>query len=209
MLISYLGGPFAFYDPVFVTTSELNIIVQPDSGDILREPATSQVAIVPRYESFIPPDQSEEDDWCNVATPVSLPGSVTLSFDVPFDIDWLSFTVGPDTQTVQFTIQASDSISDPDMYVIEDLTDSLLVRDFGLEIGPADSTLGLPLPPGNYFLVIADFVGFPSTYTLTSTILPSPPATLPVARSMAERRITGKIDAVRRSPQALQDLRRR
>ena len=64
------------------------------------------------------------------------------------------------------------------MYVIRDWRpDSLVVVDFGIG---ADATVvnvteGVFLDPGDYLLLVVDFIGLPTEYTLSSEILPTLP----------------------------------
>ncbi len=145
--------------------------------------------IVPRYETVLPPDQFEENDYCTVAADLIVPGALnatstvrSLTIDSPHDADWFKFTVGGTGASVRFTLAVADSVADLDLYVVRDLRpDSLVLVDFGIGGGVDNQTVGLFLDPGNYFLVVADFFGIPTEYELTSKVLslvrpPAPPA---------------------------------
>ncbi|HEX9727870.1 MAG TPA: pre-peptidase C-terminal domain-containing protein [Gemmatimonadales bacterium] len=175
IVVSYLGDPFTFYDS-FIPRTELDLFVDADIARelALGDPAKSVVRVVPEYVSALPPDGSEGNDFCDQAPTIALSGSVQYTFDNPFDVDWFKFTMTAD-QAVQFSVVSADSASDPDIYVIRDFGTSLVLWDAGLDFGSEDQTFGFVLDAGDYFLVLADFTGIPTTYQLTAEVLPAPP----------------------------------
>jgi len=54
--------------------------------------------------------------------------------------------------------------------------DSLVVVDFGVGADVTNETGGVALEVGDYFLIVVDFLGVPTEYTLSSEILAVVPA---------------------------------
>jgi len=166
------GGPF------FDTTTKLSgLAVFVDSLN-LAIPLRSGLEIRRGYHSILAPDQFEENDYCSVARDITVPGTLSgLTIDSPHDADWYRFTVGQDGQRVQFRLEAAEDFADLDTYVVRDLRpDSLVVVDFGVGADVTNETGGVPLEAGDYFLIVVDFLGVPTEYTLSSEILTAVPA---------------------------------
>ncbi len=172
------GGPF--YDPV-VNLSGIGVFV--DSLNLVT-PLRTGLRIKPGYHSALVPDRYEENDYCSVAQSIPVPGTVDrLSIDTPHDADWYTFTVGTGAN-VQFTVDVTEEFADLDTYVIRDWRpDSLVVVDFGFgsDAAAVNQTRGAFLDPGDYFLLVVDFIGLPTEYTISSEILAvAPPAPITV-----------------------------
>lgn len=137
----------------------------------------------------ITPDRFEENDFCdgadvNFADPqtqisVAPPASEVLTIDQPYDVDWYRFTV-PDTpengQLVTLRI-ASLPFGAPDSSNLGMALLSLDSLDFAVEGWTAEShaagsneRLSLELPPGDYYLLVADEVGVTTRYALCAAI---------------------------------------
>lgn len=59
-------------------------------------PATTayDLRVYPSYRSALPPDASEENDWCHVAAALPYPvGTLDLTFDHGEDLDWFDFVI--------------------------------------------------------------------------------------------------------------------
>jgi len=140
------------------------------------QPAAYELLLSPTYLSVLGPDVAEENDYCDVAAPLPLPGSTSLTIDNPHDIDWFRFSVPlPTTFTATATAAATDA--DLDLYVAQDFRpDSLVLVALKSDPGNAETLTGALLP-GDYFLVVVDFPGVPTNYTLTAGAVPAPPAT--------------------------------
>jgi hypothetical protein len=185
------GGPF--YDPaaklsgVGVFVDSLNLVV----------PLPTGLRIKPGYHSVLEPDKYEENDYCNVAQTIAVPDTLDrLTTDTPHDADWYAFNLATGAN-VQFTVEVAEEFADLDTYVIRDWRpDSLVVVDFGFgaDAAAVNQTEGLFLDPGNYFLLVVDFLGLPTEYTLSSEILPTVPPLPASVQSMRDR-----LDAKRRT----------
>ena len=192
VLVNYgEGGPF--YDPtasisaVGVFVDSLNLVVPLPTGLRIRK----------GYRSGLDPDRFEENDYCNVAQIIAVPDTLTqLTIDTPHDADWYVFNLSSGAN-VQFTVDVAENLADLDTYVIRDWRpDSLVVVDFGFgaDATAVTQTAGLFLDPGRYFLIVVDFLGLPSEYTLRSEILPTLPPTPAAVQSLRDR-----MDSRRRS----------
>ena len=185
------GGPF--YDPaaklsgVGVFVDSLNLVV----------PIPTGLRIKPGYHSVLEPDKYEENDYCNVAQTIAVPDTLDrLTTDTPHDADWYAFNLATGAN-VQFTVEVTENFADLDTYVIRDWRpDSLVVVDFGFgaDAAAVNQTEGLFLDPGNYFLLVVDFLGLPTEYTLSSEILPTVPPLPASVQSLRDR-----LDAKRRT----------
>jgi hypothetical protein len=164
----------------------------------LGTPAAYELVIASQYLSLLPPDAAEENDYCNVATPIAATGSVNLTIDNPHDIDWFRFTTTL-TGTFTATASAAEPEADLDFYLARDFRpDSLVLVGVKSDPGDTESITGV-LPPGDYFLVVVDFPGVPTDYTLSVTALGAPPAASePIDASLDEQlaRVRAKRDAV-------------
>jgi len=174
VMVAYgAGGPF--YDPA-VNVSGIGVFV--DSLNLVT-PLPTGLRIKPGYHSALVPDRFEENDYCSVAQNLTVPGTIDrLSIDTPHDADWYSFSLAAPT-ILQFSVDVVEQFGDVDTYVIQDWRpDSLVVVDFGFGVDAAavNSTKGALLDPGNYFLLVVDFIGLPTEYTLSSQILAAVPA---------------------------------
>jgi hypothetical protein len=139
------------------------------------DPRAYTLFIANEYASTLPPDAAEENDFCNVATPI--PGNATrnLTIDNPHDTDWFRFTIPAGGQTVTFRATAQDSTADLDLYILGDFRpDSLPSVSEALTVGDVEA-ITAALPAGDYFLVVVDFFGVPTDYTLNATFA-APPA---------------------------------
>lgn len=177
------------------------------------------MAVVNGYlttDPTIGPDRYEENDNCefadrnfaNPATRVDLgvaPFSDTLTIDNPHDIDWIRFRVpGPVPQAVTFqtapptVLDPSSRNGDVDLYVlgVPVAGSPLDIRGSSRNAGSSES-LTLLLDPGDYYMVVSDFAGHPTRYSLCAALGTSctPPigfSTSSVGPSMSRsRRPTG------------------
>jgi hypothetical protein len=137
----------------------------------------------------IGPDRMEENDNCEfadrnfgvAATRVDLgvaPFSDTLTIDNPHDIDWIRFRVpGPLPQLVAFqttaptVLDASSKNGDVDLYVmaIPVAGSPLDIKGSSRNAG-SDESLNLVLDPGDYYMVVTDFAGSPTRYSLCAAL---------------------------------------
>jgi hypothetical protein len=147
------------------------------------------LAVVEGYHTSDPaigPDRFEENDNCEFAdrnfsvpaTQVDLtnPFSDILTIDNPHDIDWIRFRVpGVVPQTVTFKSAPPASVDaatiDVDLYVLG-LVAAGSPRDTAFASradGPSES-MSVTLEPGEYYLVVADFAGTPTRYSLCAAV---------------------------------------
>ncbi len=135
------------------------------------DPAAYELVIVSEYASVIQPDAAEENDYCDVAASLPLPGPATLSIDNPHDIDWFRASV-PAQTTLTLTATAANDEADLDLYLVRDFRpDSLVLITVGSKPGASESVDAI-LDPGDYFLVVVDFPGVPTQYTLSAAVTP-------------------------------------
>lgn len=183
-----LGGlPAGTYN-VFVTYGEGSPFYDEPSGTAavgvfvdslnLAQPLRAGLEIRQGYHSLLEKDALEENDYCDVASSITVPGRIEkLTIDSPHDADWYRFRIDT-AQRLQFNVETTGDLADfadLDTYVVRDLRpDSLVVVDFS---GGADAaaTAAVELEPGNYFVVVVDFLGVPTEYTLTSELVNAPP----------------------------------
>jgi hypothetical protein len=148
------------------------------------DPARYEMLIISSYQSVLSPDLAEENDYCDVAPPLSIAQGRTLSIDNFRDIDWYRFSIAAATgdQSMDITTTAVDPDADLDVYVVRadsaggDLVDLELIQ-FNAASGVDESLLIDRIAPGNYYLIVMDFPGVPTLYTLDVTFGPprSPP----------------------------------
>lgn len=129
-------------------------------------------AILPGYVSVLPPDDAEENDFCNVAT-LLLPGGRTqnLTIDNPFEVDWFRFRMTA-SGLAEFLVAPTDTSALLDLYLFRNgLPDSLpeVARRLA---SPVPDALTVNLTQGEYFLVVVDFAGHPTPYALTTRFGP-------------------------------------
>ncbi len=170
-LYSCQGIPFAppqlLADSVVVALKDF----PPGQYDLLvayAKPGAYELAILRQYRSALPPDASEENDFCDLAAPLPLDDSRSLTIDNPHDIDWYRFTVGADGRQVTFDVDATEEGADLDIYVLRDDLPTALTLMGLSNIGGVTDEVVVPLDAGDYFLVVVDFAGVPTEYTLTS-----------------------------------------
>jgi hypothetical protein len=135
-------------------------------------PTRYEMAVLNQYVSVLTPDAAEENDYCDVATTLDVDGTATGSFtiDNPHDVDWFQFTIpGPLGRPVSVEATAQNPEADLDLYLVRDFRpDSLQVVALGSRPGTAESVQAL-LAPGAYFLLVVDFQGQATGYTLSAS----------------------------------------
>jgi hypothetical protein len=147
------------------------------------DPARYEMLITSTYESVRNPDIAEENDYCDVAAPLSIAQGRTLSIDNFRDIDWFRFRIAPATgdQSMDITTTAADPDADLDVYVVRadsaggDLSDLELIK-FNAASGVDEALAIDSIAPGNYYLIVMDFPGVPTQYTLDWTFGPKRPS---------------------------------
>jgi hypothetical protein len=194
VMVAY-GESGPFYDPM-ANVSGIGVFV--DSLNLVT-PLPTGLRIKRGYHSAILPDRFEENDYCSVAQGITVPSTVDrVNIDTPHDADWYKFSVATGAN-IQFTVDAVEEFADVDMYVIRDWRpDSLVVVDFGIG---ADATVvnvteGVFLDPGAYLLLVVDFIGLPTEYTLSSEILPTLPP-VPLTAQDATARLESQLRRIR------------
>jgi hypothetical protein len=148
------------------------------------------VAVVEGYHTTNPaigPDRWEENDNCEFAdrnfgvpaTHVDLtsPFSDSLTIDNPHDIDWIRFAVpGAVAQAVTFKTAppaAGETVADADIdlhvMAVPVAGSPLDVRGSSRNEGSTEA-LTLVLDPGEYYMVVSDFAGVPTRYSLCAAL---------------------------------------
>lgn len=175
LLLTYTEDTFSGFDPNF----GYDIFVS-GSGFFQTSPQLYRLFALPRYASALPPDAAEENDYCDAAAPINVADTLDLSIDNRHDADWFSFSIGGAGQFVRFFTVASEEESDIDLYVVRRVPGNtitpLVTVDFGLAFGAFETTAGTFLDPGDYFLIVIDFLGRATNYSLGSDFSPAPAA---------------------------------
>jgi hypothetical protein len=150
------------------------------------------MAVVRGYlttDPTIGPDRLEENDNCefadsNFAHPATRVDlgvkafSDSLTIDNPHDIDWIRFRVsGSLAQTVTFKTSApavldpSSRNGDVDLYVMGVPVAGQPLDTLGSSKGAgSNESLTLLLSPGDYYMVVTDFAGSPTRYSLCAAV---------------------------------------
>ena len=148
------------------------------------------MAVVDGYITTDPkigPDRLEENDNCefadrNFADPLTRvdltsPFSDTLTIDNPHDIDWIRFTMpGPVAQPVTFKTAPPAALNaaaagDIDLYVIGvPVAGSPLDVRGASRVEGSNESLTVILDPGDYYMVVTDFAGRPTRYSLCAAV---------------------------------------
>ena len=178
-----------------------------DAISIYTQPGRYALAVLEGYATTgkgIARDVHEEDDYCNAADtkPAALPfRDATLTIDNAHDVDWFrfSFQGGPGfrVRTAAPPSAFGDS-SDIDVYLLRfpnpgDATMTVVASS--ARAGSDEDIPLLFLAAGEYYVVVTDFAGVPTHYSLcfgpgASCDLfpaPTPPSTAEVQASVARR----------------------
>ena len=181
-LSTYVCRGVPFTPPQFPADSSVVAIRNLPAGtyDILvayQRPGPYGFGILPSYVSALPPDVAEENDYCDVAAPIALDQTTQYTIDNPHDIDWFTFTNTAAGATINVDVRATEPDADLDVYILQDFTpDSLPVLGVS-QVGGATDAAQATLPAGNFFLVVVDFAGRATDYTLTplgTGVVPDP-----------------------------------
>jgi hypothetical protein len=148
--------------------------------------ASYEVLVLPGYVTLggVGRDSEEENDYCDAAGPLPT-GNAPLTIDNPHDVDWYRFSV---------------------MYLIRDFRPDSLVLVLGATTaGDVDEVIeNRLLPAGGYFLVVFDFTGVPTGYTLSSALTAPPVGAAPAAAASAG---SADVERIRAKHQAAKQLR--
>jgi hypothetical protein len=170
-------------------------------------------------------DSHEEDDYCNAVDPPDRPltalplQDATLTIDNPHDVDWFRFSFPGGAFQARTTAPASASgePSDIDLYLLQvpsagQTTPMTRVRSSTSSRSDENISFSAvlldPLPAGEYYLVVVDFAGVPTRYSLcvgsgTCTPPPIPPApSAAELQASATRRARLEAAIARRSPRS-------
>lgn len=129
-------------------------------------PQPYQLDIATSYRSTLPPDAYEENDYCEVAKPLgdALTSGGQLTIDTPFDIDWFKFTTPAGGSMMVLQTSADADTSDIDLYLYNE---NGTLAELGLN-GGQDEVVAAMMPPGHNQLMVADYAGAPTNYTLSA-----------------------------------------
>src|SRR5947207_2272739 len=141
-------------------------------------------------------DAHEEDDYCTAADakPDPLPfQSATLTIDNPHDVDWFRFSFPGGAFEARTTAAASTTAdpSDIDLYLLRvpspGDTVMTVVASSARPGSDEDILPLLGLAAGQYYLVVTDFAGVPTPYSLCFGAGSCVPPPAPPAPSSSER----------------------
>ena len=157
-------------------------------------------------------DAHEEDDYCTAADakPDPLPfQSATLTIDNPHDVDWFRFSFPGGFFQARTTAPAS-AVADPsdiDLYLLRvpNAGDTAMTVVASSARPGSDENIQplLGLAAGQYYLVVTDFAGVPTRYSLcfgsgSCVPPPAPPAPSPAERQASVTRRARLEAAIRR-----------
>jgi hypothetical protein len=156
-------------------------------------------------------DAHEEDDYCNAADakPETLPfQDGTLTIDNPHDVDWFRFSFSGGAFQAHTTAPAAGAAdpSDIDLYLLRvpapGDTVMTVVASSARPGSDEDISPLLGIPAGQYYVVVTDFAGVPTRYSLCfgsgfCVPPPAPPAPSP-AEVQASVRRRGRLEATLR-----------
>lgn len=170
------------------------------------DPSSYELLVLPGYVTLgnVGRDLLEENDYCDVAAPLPS-GTTSLTLDNPHDIDWFRFTV-PTGLVYNFAARNDGTANaDLDLYLVADFRpDSLVLMRNATTAGDADEVISNQLlPAGDYFLVVFDFAGIPTGYTLTTSFAAPPAGALPSAAAM----VTPDVEGLRAKRRMAQEVR--
>ncbi len=200
------GEPTTFAEIAFSSTIVSLIDLPAGSYDVFvpfappGDPVAYELVVVPSHPSmldlepnaFLEPDAFEENDYCDVATPLENMDGQPLTIDVPHDIEWFRFSLAQTTQ-VSVSVTAEEDDADLDLYVLRDFRpDSLRLIRAAVSDGVTESINQL-FAAGDYFLVVFDFRGVPTRYDMDVVIGPAPSGAAPASSAPA-----AELDALRR-----------
>jgi hypothetical protein len=155
------------------------------------EPARYEMLIGSLYLSVLDRDAAEENDYCDVAAPLNSVLGSTLTIDNFRDVEWFQFNVPAGGRSATFTTSAVHEDADLDMYVIGDWRSlpvpGLPLVAAGVDVGQVETLSIDTLVAGDYFLLLIDFPGVPTEYTLDATFGPLPAPGVPLPASAAVR----------------------
>jgi hypothetical protein len=115
---------------------------------------------------------------------LSTPFSEALTIDNPHDIDWIRVRVpGPAAQPVTFRTASragAGTVDDIDLYVMGIPSGGTPDPKGSSQTEGSSESLTVILAPGDYYVVVTDFAGTPTSYSicaavgLSCTLPPSP-----------------------------------
>lgn len=131
-------------------------------------PIPYTVDIVTNYRSVVAADAFEENDYCEVAVPLSnaLSTGGQLTIDNPLDVDWFQHVSPAGGETVVLQVDAAVDSADIDMYFVNPSTRKVIASP-GIDVGPQD-VIAARLPQGEHYFFTADYAGVPTPYTLSA-----------------------------------------
>jgi hypothetical protein len=148
------------------------------------DPNAYNIVVAKSYVSVLDPDASEENDFCNVAPALPTAGT-TLTIDNPHDPDWYRFSVPAGGRTFTVDVTAADTLADLDVYIFADLLPAdLPLYGLGFDAGNTES-VSVFLDEGDYFLLIVDYPGRATTYTMSSAMAAPPAGVAPAVQRIS------------------------
>ncbi len=151
-----------------------------------------RLLIAPGYRTLLAPDQFEPNGHCGLAKTVTPPFSYTsLTMDGRGRNDWYKFSVAT-AATYTFTLNGSVAASDLDLQLYQSfLPDSVHWVDGSYSATSSEQITDV-LSAGSHFLVVSDWAGVPTPYSLGST------TAAPIARVSARAPVPPqKLNALR------------
>ena len=147
-----------------VASDTIDLVIT--SSQNFSSPIRYELAVEAESISDLPPDDLEENDFCDAAPELALLIGHELTFDTPGDLDWVRVTVD---SLQPFVFQAlapsgGAGTSDPNFYLFEDAA-GLPLLDSAVGTG-TNETLSRTLAPGSYLLLVWNGAGESADYVL-------------------------------------------
>jgi hypothetical protein len=158
------------------------------SGYTFTPLAGYRLLIGPGYRAALQPDQFEPNNNCGRAAALTVPWSYTnLTLDSPGRNDWYKFTVPTAGHTYTFTLDGSVASADIDLLLYRSyLPDSVAFVNGSFSVTPHEQ-ISQVLPVGTYFLVVSDYAGIPTPYSLTSGSVAAAVSAVPAAPALPSK----------------------
>jgi hypothetical protein len=160
---------------------------------VYTQPGRYALSVSDRYEvsKGVVRDAHEEDDYCNAADskPETMPfPNTSLTIDNAHDVDWFRFTFPGALAFRVRTAAPPSTLGDPsdiDVYLLRFPNPADTVMTIVAASARPGSAEDIQLPllaAGDYYVVVTDFAGVPTSYTLcfgpgtSCDVLSAPPA---------------------------------
>lgn len=151
------------------------------------------ILILNGYVSELAPDGDEENDVCQLAKPLTAGESKQLTIDNSYDTDWFSFSPPANVNAVFSTAVFGDdstgnAVPELDIFVFHETANGIVPIGESASSDIRTDVAAVPLQANeNYLVLVTDFAGQPTRYSLTLTVTPAAGASAQYARLPLEK----------------------